>query len=72
MLSMVRANAAEVFWDAGKKSWVVRIHVGAEAVRRTCKDTPQDADEAALHTLAVKTAQDEGYELPVGSVSVQR
>lgn len=69
---MVRANAAEVFWDPGKKSWIVRIQVGAEAVRRACKDTPHNADEAALHTLAVKTAEDEGYELPDGSVSVRR
>ncbi|WP_321471833.1 hypothetical protein [uncultured Paludibaculum sp.] len=69
---MVRANAAEVFWDTDKKTWVVRIQVGGEAVRRTCKGTPQNADEAALHSLALQTAQDEGYELAETAVSVRR
>lgn len=72
VLNMVRANAAEVFWDASKSVWVVRIHVGAEAVRRTCKGTGHDADETALRSLAHQTAQDEGYELEDSAVSIQR
>lgn len=72
VVNMVRANAAEVFWDTTKKVWIVRIQVGGEAVRRTCKGTGHDADEAALRSLAHQTAQDEGYELEDSAVSIQR
>ena len=69
---MVRATAAEVFWDAGKKAWVVRIQVGEEAVRRACKGAKRDADEGTLRALAVQTAQDDGYDLAAAAVSVKR
>ncbi|MGJ5816027.1 hypothetical protein [Paludibaculum fermentans] len=69
---MVRANAAEVFWDTSKKVWIVRIQVGGEAVRRACKGAGHDADDASLRTLAHQTAEDEGYELADSAVSIQR
>ena len=69
---MVRATAAEVFWDTSKKAWIVRLQVGEEVVRRASKGTKQDADEETLRSLALKTAEDEGYELPATAVSVRR
>ena len=51
---MVRANDAEVVWDAQKKDWIVRIRAGEEVVRRPCKgarDLP-DEDEAVTAALA--------------------
>lgn len=71
-MDMVQATAAEVFWEATKKAWIVRIQVGEEAVRRTCKGAKQDADEDALRSLAVQTAHDDGYELAAGAVSIKR
>ena len=69
---MVRAHSAEVFWDPARKAWVVRIQVGEEAIRRACKDAKRDANDDALRSLAVQTAQDEGYELASDFVSVKR
>ena len=69
---MVRANAAEVFWETNKKAWIVRIQVGEGAVRRVCKGVKHDADEETLRSLAVQTAHDEGYDLAVGDVCVRR
>jgi len=71
--AMLRADKAEVVWDAQKKNWVVRIQVGAEVIRRGCKGNNRETeDDAALRSLAVATAKDEGYELPVEAVEVKR
>jgi hypothetical protein len=69
---MVIAKAAEVFWDAGKKAWIVRIQVGEEAVRRAPKGARRDMGDDALRSLAVDTARDEGYELAPGVVTIRR
>ena len=69
---MVKANRAEVFWDAQKKSWVVRIQAGEEAVRRPCKDGKKDLGDDALKSLAVQTAKDDGYEIAPEAVIVKR
>ena len=70
---MLRADKAEVVWDAQKKNWVVRIQVGAEVIRRGCKESKRESeDDAALRTLAVATARDEGYDVPVEAVEVKR
>jgi len=71
-MDMVRANAAEVFWEESKKAWIVRIQVGEEAVRRTCKKAGRETGDDALRSLAVQTAHDEGYDLAVTDVSVRR
>ena len=68
---MVRANGAEVFWEAQKKSWVVRIRVGEEVLRRTCKNTKRDSNDDELRTLAVETAMADGYELAAEQVAVK-
>ena len=69
---MQRADSAEVFWDDQKKSWVVRVQVGAEAVRRHCKERNRDAADESLRALALQTARDEGYEVPADMVRVKR
>ena len=69
---MVQASGGEVFWEAQKKAWVVRIQVGEEVVRRTCKNRKQDIGEDELRSLAVETAKDDGYELPAEKVVVKR
>lgn len=61
-----------MFWEDGKKAWIVRVQVGEEAVRRTCKGFKRDADDGALRSLAVRTALEEGYELAASDVSVKR
>lgn len=72
VMGTLRADRAEVFWDSQKKQWVVRIQVGAEVIRRGCKGGAHDSEDGALRTLAVETARDEGYELPVDAVEVKR
>ena len=69
---MVKARSAEVLWDTQKKSWVVRIQAGEEVVRRTPKDGKRDSDDATLRSIAVRTAQDDGYELAPENVVVKR
>ena len=68
---MVRANDAEVVWDAQKKDWIVRIRSGEEVVRRPCKGA-RDLPDEELRSLAVQTALDDGYELVPDSVRVKR
>ena len=68
----MKADGAEVFWDVQKKAWVIRIKVGEEAVRRTCKNSKNDLGDKELRDLAVQTATDEGYELPPDHVVVKR
>ena len=67
----MRADRVEVSWDASKTSWLVRIEVGEEVIRRHCK-LPQNADEQALRQAAVETLKDEGYELDGAAVNVKR
>ena len=69
---MVRASGGEVFWEAQKKAWVVRIQVGEEVVRRTSKNTRRELGEEELRSLAVETAKDDGYELAPDRVVVKR
>ncbi len=66
---MLRADEAKIQWDPGKKQWHVIIQVGAEVIKRWCKNAPGDGDDA-LRTLAVQTAKDEGYEVDPQRVSV--
>jgi hypothetical protein len=69
---MVRANDAEVVWDAQKKNWIVRIRAGEEVVRRPCKKATHEMADEELRSLAVQTAHDDGYELGPESVRVTR
>ncbi len=66
---MLKANEAKIEWSAEKKQWHVVIQVGAEVIKRWAGKT-QDTGDAALKSLAVQTAKDEGYELDPERVSV--
>ena len=63
----MRADKVEVSWDDSKRKWLVRIVSGEEVIRRFC-DLPKSADEQAVRASALKTAQDEGYEIDPGAV----
>ncbi len=65
----MQATQADVTWDTRTKQWLVRVHIGEEVIRRHLK-SPKDADEQTLRTLAVQTAEEEGYQLDPARVSV--
>jgi len=65
----MRADQAQVSWDEKNKNWLVRIKIGEEIIRRHSKSA-RDTDDQTLRSLAVQVAQEEGYELEPGKVSV--
>jgi len=67
----MRADRAEVSWDAGKSKWQVRIAVGEEVIRRYC-DLPKHADQKDLRMAAEKTLNDEGYEIDAAAITIQQ
>ena len=69
---MIRADAAAVSWDAERKCWVIRLRAGEEVIKRSARNVARDANDEVLHSTAVKTANDEGYELDPASVTVTR
>ena len=69
---MVRADTAAVSWDAQRKCWVIRLQVGEEVIKRPVPNVARDVNDEVLHSMAVKTANDEGYELDPASVTVTR
>ena len=58
---MLQATATKVQWDPDKKQWRVRIEFGDEVIKRLLPNSPKDASEDSLRSLAVQTAKDEGY-----------
>jgi len=69
---MVVVNQAAVTWDAAKKHWVIRFQIGAEVIKRPGLKTAHDADDESLRTMAVKVAEDDGYQLSPAAVTVSR
>jgi hypothetical protein len=67
----MRPDHVTVSWDAAKSKWLIRIETGEEAVRRHC-DAPRNADEQTLRAAALKTVGDEGYEVDLADISIQR
>jgi len=67
----MRADHADVSWDANKSKWLVRIEVGEEVIRRHC-DLPQNTDQQALRIAAQRTLKDEGYELDDAAITIQK
>jgi len=63
----MRADGAEVSWDAATSKWLVRIKSGENVIVRHC-DAPTNADEKSLRSAVQKTLKDEGYE--AGPVSI--
>jgi hypothetical protein len=66
----MRADRAEVSWDAQKAKWLIRISVGEEVIRRHC-DLPKNADQKDLLIAAEKTLHDEGYELDTAAITIE-
>jgi hypothetical protein len=64
------ADRAEISWDTEKSKWLVRIEVGAEVIRRYCKE-PKNIDEQRLRATAEKTVADEGYQIDSAKVAVR-
>jgi hypothetical protein len=69
---MLRADTAEVDWNAEKKLWQVRVKLGEEVIKRPLPKTPHDAGEAELRALAVQTAKDDGYDVDPAKVAIVR
>jgi hypothetical protein len=67
----MNAERVEVSWDTKKNSWLIRIEVGAEVIRRHCKE-PKGADEKTLQAAAAKTTADEGYQVSAANIAVRR
>jgi hypothetical protein len=67
----MRADRAEVSWDAEKSKWQIRIVVGEEVIRRYC-DLPQTASGTDLRAAAQKTLTDEGFESDSGAITIQQ
>jgi hypothetical protein len=67
----MNADRVEVSWDTEKNSWLIRIEVGAEVIRRHCKES-KGADDKTLQTAAERTAADEGYVISPANISVTR
>jgi len=67
---MLQADSAQVNWDTHKKQWNVRVKVGEEVMRRPFPGTPQSADDDVLRSLAVETAQADGYDVDPAKVEI--
>ena len=66
----MRADGAEVSWDASKSKWLIRIKSGEEVIRRHC-DAPKGADENSLRAAVERTLKDEGYEADPARILIQ-
>jgi hypothetical protein len=67
----MRPDHVEVSWDTTNSKWLIRIEVGEEVVRRHC-DAPKNADDQTLRSAALKTVEDEGYEVDHADINIQR
>jgi len=66
----MKADRADVSWDAEKSKWLVRIAVGEEVIRRHC-DLSRSAAESDLRAAAQKTLKDEGFEPEGVDITIQ-
>ena len=67
----MRPDKVEISWDATKSSWLVRIEVGEEVVRRHVT-LPKTAADDALRSAATKAVTDEGYQPDPAVLSIAR
>ena len=68
-MAKLNADRIEVSRDEQRGNWLVRIWIGGEVIRRHC-DEPADADTENLRAAAVKTANDEGYEVDPSNIEL--
>ncbi len=69
---MLRADSAKVDWDEHKKQWLVHLKMGEEVIRRPLPNSSQTAGEDVLRSLAVESAQADGYDVDPAKVSIAR
>ena len=74
---MMPASSAEVVWqdqDRKHKGWAVHLQIGEEVIKHPPPHAgpEQNAADAELVSLALKTALDDGYELSPGAVRIKR
>jgi hypothetical protein len=67
----MRVDEIEASWDQKQKSWLFRIRIGEEVIRRHC-DSPREAAEEILKALAQKILQDEGFDPDPLEFRIQR
>ncbi|HTV59041.1 MAG TPA: hypothetical protein VMJ93_09220 [Verrucomicrobiae bacterium] len=67
----MRPDKVAISWDATKSSWLIRIEIGEEVVRRHA-DLPKSANDEALRAAAQKAVEDEGYQPDSSLVTVAR
>jgi len=68
------AQSAEIVWqdqDKKHRGWNVHLHVGAEVIKYHLPPDRKAAD-SDLISLAVKAAEDDGYQLKPDTVKVTR
>jgi hypothetical protein len=65
----MKADRAEVSWDAQKNKWLVRIIIGEEVIRRFCDDS-RTVEPAALRASVLRTVREEGYEIDPASITL--
>ena len=70
----MKADGAEVSWDRNKNQWLIRIKAGEEVMKRALpsQKPASSATDDTLRSLAVQTAQDDGYELDPTTVVIAR
>ena len=67
----MRPDKTEVSWDAAKSSWLIRVEVGEEVVRRH-SNLPKTADDQALCSAAQTVITNEGYESAGAKINILR
>ena len=76
-MKMTPAQSAEVVWqnhDKKHRGWTVHLQVGAEVIKYPAPHPgpDQNAADTELVSLAVKAAQEDGYELNPAVVKIKR
>jgi len=66
------ATKASVDWDAHDNHWHVRIQVGEEVIKRRLDSAAKDEDADTLNSKAVACAKDEGYDVALGTITINR
>ena len=67
----MRVDEVEASWDAAKNSWLLRIRIGEEVIRRHC-DAARNADDETLKLLAQKMLQDDGFDPEPAELKIRR
>lgn len=58
----MKADRVEISRDESGKQWLIRIQVGEEVIRRHAREA-KDATQDALRDVAIRIANEEGYQI---------